>query len=191
MNNETLCEQLSIWETSDQVIPHVLHHNGAISTGVEIAPLDIECYDESLINQLTLRLRSFLNALPENIKGQFYLKIDNDLDGMIEKHKALSITDNDFLKSIEKMRIERIESCAARGELFQVKIYFFLKSESERLKSNWFNFKGKKNFSIEVKNNYDERLQLLQQSITSIKTNLYSCGFKVKDMTKDKSFIVI
>ena len=186
MNSETLCEQLSIWETSDQVIPHVLHHDGAISTGVEITPLDIECYDESLINQLTLRLRSFLNALPENIKGQFYLKIDNDLDGMIEKHKALSITDNEFLKSIEKMRIERIEARAAHGELFQVKIYFFLKSESERLKSKWFNFKDKKDFSIKVKNDYDERLQLLQQSITSIKSNLYSCGFNVKDMTKDK-----
>ena len=126
VNNETLCEQLSIWETSDYMLPHVLHHDGAISTGLQVLPLDIECFDESLINQLTMRLRSFLNALPENIKGQFYLKIDNELSEVIEKHKKLSTTDNEFLKSIEDMRIQKIGDRAVKGELFQVKIYFFL-----------------------------------------------------------------
>lgn len=186
VNNENLCEQLSIWETSDTVLPHVLHHDGSISTGVEIIPLDIECYDETLINQLTLRLRSFLNALPENIKGQFYLKIDNELSDTIEKHKNLSVTDNDFLKSIEAMRIQKIQDRAVKGELFQIKIYFFLKSEGYKQKNKWFNFKEKKDFSQEVKNNYEERLQLLLQSLSSIKSNLYSCGFGINDLDKDK-----
>lgn len=186
VNNETLCEQLSIWETSDYMLPHVLHHDGAISTGLQVLPLDIECFDESLINQLTMRLRSFLNALPENIKGQFYLKIDNELSEVIEKHKKLSTTDNEFLKSIEDMRIQKIGDRAVKGELFQVKIYFFLKSEGYKQKNKWFNFKDKKDFSDEVKHNYEERLQLLQQSIASIKSNLYSCGFNIKDMAKDE-----
>jgi hypothetical protein len=67
----SLCEELPYWEFESKPFDHAILWDGSVSAGLELLPLDIECFDESRINQLTLGLRAFANSLPEGLTCQF------------------------------------------------------------------------------------------------------------------------
>ncbi|HRE32565.1 MAG TPA: hypothetical protein PLD88_11375, partial [Candidatus Berkiella sp.] len=78
MNQASLGEQLPFWEIESKPITHAILCDGSLSSGLELLPLDIECFDESRINQLAFGLRSFANSLPEGVTAQFMVVNDSD-----------------------------------------------------------------------------------------------------------------
>ena len=85
MNSENaLSDSLPYWEFESNPIPHVILWDGSISSGFELLPLDIECFDESRINQLTMGLRTFANSLPEGMTSQFMVKSETDIEEVLQ-----------------------------------------------------------------------------------------------------------
>ncbi|RYZ92565.1 MAG: hypothetical protein EOP06_03880, partial [Proteobacteria bacterium] len=73
-----LCENLPYWEFFSEPFSHAVLADGSIAATLEIVPLDIDCFDENRINQLTVGLRSFANTLPEGFSAQFMVNQESD-----------------------------------------------------------------------------------------------------------------
>lgn len=175
-NSGVLSEQLPYWEFFSSPMAHVMLHDGSIAAGLESLPLDIECFDENRLNQMTLSLRAFVNSLPEEFSCQFFVKVENDLEHILSKHKDLVSTSNDFLLELDQKRIEKIKNQITDGELFRPRLFLFLKTNEMR-KPSWFSFRKLFSFSKEAESGIEDRLQGLHQALLSARSNLSSAGF--------------
>lgn len=179
MSQETsLGEQLPFWEFEQTPIPHVILSDGSISAGAELLPLDIECFDESRINQLTMGLRAFTNSLPEGTTAQFLVKVESDVEEVLKKHRSLVSTDNDFLKELDERRSQRLLDQVHAETIFRPRLFFFLRTSGVE-KPKVFAFGQTKTFSEEFEKGYEDRLQTLSQGLESATSMLSSLGFSV------------
>lgn len=179
MSQETsLSEQLPFWEFEQGPIPHVILSDGSLSAGAELLPLDIECFDESRINQLTMGLRAFTNSLPEGTTAQFLVKVESDVEEVLKKHRSLVLTDNDFLKELDERRSQRLLDQVHAETIFRPRLFFFLRTSGiEKPKVSAFG--QTKKFSEEFEKGYEDRLQTLSQGLESATSMLSSLGFSV------------
>src|SRR4051794_25306507 len=99
-----LSEQLPYWEFGSDPISHMILWDGSVSAAIELLPLDIECFDEMRINQLTEQLRSFVNSLTEGLAAQFIVKVESDFSEALGKHQGLVTTGNEFLLKLDEQR---------------------------------------------------------------------------------------
>jgi type-IV secretion system protein TraC len=180
----SLSESLPFWEFESKPIPHAILWDGSISSGVELLPLDIECFDESRINQLTLGLRAFANSLPEGTTCQFMVKIESDVEDVIKKHKALVVTSNEFLKCLDQKRSENLVEQVKDGFLFRPRLFFFLKTDGAE-RPGVFAFAQTKKFAAEFEKGFEDRLQSLSQALETAKCTLSSLGFVAQDCSKE------
>ncbi len=176
MIEASLSEQLPFWEFEQTPIPHAILFDGSLSAGVELLPLDIECFDESRINQLTLGLRAFANSLPEGTTAQFLVKVESNVEEILKKHSDLVSTDNEFLKRLDRDRSQKLVDQIQQENIFRSRLFFFLRTSGAQ-KPISFSFKQTKKFSAEFEKNYEDQLQTLGQSIESASGILSSLGF--------------
>ena len=191
MNSDaSLSHELPYWEFLDQPFAHLILWDGSLSTGVEILPLDIECFDEARINQLVLGLRSFVNSLPEGITGQFYVKVETDFEAIITSHEKLAQSNVIFLNDLDRNRISDLRALVSDGSVFRPKLYFSLKTEAAE-KPKTFSLSAAKKFSAEFGKHYEDRIQTLSQSIEGVRSQLSNLGFYSEQLTRDQMISLI
>lgn len=184
MIEAALCEQLPFWEFEQDPIPHTILSDGSVSAGIELLPLDIECFDESRINQLTLGLRAFANSLPEGTTAQFLVKVESDVEEVLKKHCDLVSTDNEFLRSLDQERSQRLQDQIHSETIFRPRLLFFLRTGGVQKPSS-FSFGQAKKFSAEFEKNYEDQLQTLSQALENASGILSSLGFKADRLERD------
>lgn len=180
----SLCEQLPIWEFESEPIPHAILWDGSLSAGFELLPLDIECFDESRINQLTSGLRAFANSLPEGTTSQFLVKIETDVEEIVQKHVGLVSTPIEFLRDLDSVRAETLAEQVKTGTLFRPRLLFFLRTDGVE-KPSLFSFRQTKKFSADFEKGYEDRLQVLSQALETAKGTLASLGFAIEVCSKE------
>lgn len=181
-----LCEELSYWEIDS----HILNNDGSIANAIEVTPLDIDCFDNDRINQLIVSLRSFANTIPENYTVQFLVSTDSDFSQVLEKHKELFKSENEFLRELDAFRQARIRDQIARNDLQRTRIFLFLKTPAPVVKTG-FSLKSVGRFSKDFEKNFSERLQELKESMDVLKASLTSQGFVSKAMSKEEMTYLI
>ena len=185
-----LSDSLPYWEFESSPIPHVILWDGSISSGFELLPLDIECFDESRINQLTMGLRAFANSLPEGMTSQFMVKIETDVEEVLQRHKSLVTTKNNFLRSLDEARSASIHEQVKAGLVFRPKLYFWLKTEGAERPSA-FSLSQTKKFALEFEKGFDERLQSLSQALEGAESALASLGFTTMSLNRESLIEVL
>lgn len=182
MNDHPLCEELPYWEIESEPFSHAILWDGSLSAGIELLPLDIECFDSARINNVTQGLRSFVNSLPEGFSCQYYVKVDSNYEQKVQAHEQLLTTNDEFLKFLDKSRREKIQSAVDSNQIFGPRLFLFLKTEAP-IKQSQFN--STKKFATEFCQGYDDRLQSLDQAITSVQSSLSSMGFYAERLNKN------
>lgn len=177
-----LCEELPYWEIEAEPFAHAILWDGSISTGLELLPLDIECFDEARINQLTLGLRAFANALPEGLSCQFYVRVDSHFEQLLNAHEQLLSTSDDFLQSLDKSRRDKISVEIQNNQIFGPRLFLFLKTAAP-IKQSYF--KAKKTFSDDLLQGYDDRLKTLEQAALGAQSSLSGLGFGAERMDRN------
>lgn len=181
----SLCEQLPFWDFESDPIPHAILSDGSLSSGIELLPLDVECFDESRLNQLTMGLRAFANSLPEGTTSQFLVKVESDVEQIVRSHSQLVKTDNPILLHLDGERAASLAGQANEGELFRTRLLYFLRTEGVE-KPGIFAFKQTKQFSSEFEAGYVDRLQGLNQALEGARGILSSLGFVTKACSKEE-----
>lgn len=180
--NHTLCEELPFWEIESKPMAHAILWDGSLSAGIEMLPLDIECFDEIQINQVTLGLRSFANSLPEGFSCQFFVKVESHFEEKLGTHENLVTSKNDFLNFLDQARRDKIKTSISNDEIFGPRLFLFLKSEGPKKQSH---FQNLKKFANEFSEDYQERLALLDQALEGVQTTLSSLGFSAERLDKN------
>lgn len=182
LNDHPLFEELPYWEFESEPFSHAILWDGSLSAGIELLPLDIECFDSARINNVTQGLRSFVNSLPEGFSCQYYVKVDSNYEQKVRAHEQLLTTNDEFLKFLDKSRREKIQSAVDNNQIFGPRLFLFLKTEAPIKQSQ---FQSTKKFATEFCQGYDDRLQSLDQAITSVQSSLSSMGFYAERLNKN------
>jgi type-IV secretion system protein TraC len=185
MKSSALCESLPYWEFLDQPNTHLLLWDGSLSAGLEIYPRDIECLDVSAINQITGVLRTMVNSLPEKVTAQVFVKIETEFGELLQKHSDLCGTENQFLKDLDKGRIQGIQGQIEREEVYRPRIFFFLKTEAPE-KPTSFSLKKTQKFAVTYGNDFSTALQGLGQALENVRSLMASAGFVTKLLKKEE-----
>ena len=185
-----LSVELPYWEFFKNPLPHVVLSDSSIVCGFETQTLDIECLDDSEVNNFTISLRNCLNSISEGSYLQFFLDVDSDYRELIKKHQALRIKNrkenknhgvNPLILDIAKSRDEVFRQDIANGSLYRPRLKVFLRRECEALKKNSF-FKSEKEFVQLSKSQYEELFETIIQDIESLKNSFENMGLNVKDL---------
>lgn len=175
-NYQSLCEELPYWEFEED---HLILNDGSLSKGVELSPLDIECFDNNKINQLVLGLRAVVNSIPENLTLQVHVETGSDFSEVLNKHQDLCKEQNVFLSEMDGKRCDQLKIEMSEGDLLRNKIYLFLHSPTP-VKQNAVSLKAVKKFSTDLSKDYEERKDELVESLQSLSGSLSSIGFKTR-----------
>ena len=182
--NASLSEQLPYWEFGDSPVPHMILWDGSVSAAVELLPLDIECFDEIRVNQLTEQLRSFVNSLPEGLTAQFIVKVESDFDEILERHQGLVTTGNSFLRRLDEQRVAGIKAEINAEIVFRPRLFLFLKSEPA-VKPKAFSLGSLQKFSKEFEASFDDLMETVSQSVEGAESTLASLGFSVRRLSRE------
>ncbi len=179
-----LSEQLPYWEFGSEPFSHMILWDGAVSSALELLPLDIECFDETRINQLTEQLRSFVNSLSEGLTAQFIVKVESDFTEILGKHLSLVTTENEFLRHLDQERCANIRNEIKTETVFRPRLFLFLKTEPPVRPKAW-SLGGLQKFSQTFEAGYEDSMETLSQSIESAESTLSSLGFSVRRLAEE------
>lgn len=181
----TLAHEIPYWEVGSEPFPHVVLHDGSLSSGIELAPLDIECFDATSINNLALAFRTFLNSLQEKTSAQFFLRVHSDFRNILDAHEKSRITNaHQVILDLDDARLALTRADMESGALYGLSLYLILK-EPSRLKKKFSAFSSSEKFSALSAQQYQETLEALQQNLESSKGVLEGCGMQLKSMSAD------
>lgn len=180
----SLCEQLPYWEFGEDPIPHMVLWDGSLSAGLELLPIDIECFDESRVNGLTEQLRAFANSLSEGLTVQFIVKVESDFANVLDAHQHLVTTDCEFLKRLDFDRLSKIKEEVRSEMVFRPRLYMFLKTEPP-VKPSSLSLSKIEKFSSQFESGFDDLIETLSQSLESVDSTLSSLGFLAQRLCKE------
>lgn len=187
----SLCEELPYWEFSDIPRPHLILNDGSLVAGINLSLLDIECFDDSEVNQLAIRLRGVLNSISENVTVQFCLSVGHDYSNMIKKHaNGKNFFIHPLVASIATYREEELTAAVNSSELYRPELSIYLRTQMVKSKKLSF-LKKQQDFSDSAKKNYDETLEVLFQNVDTIVSSFASIGMHSKfiDISEMQSHI--
>ncbi|HPI40810.1 MAG TPA: TraC family protein, partial [Pseudobdellovibrionaceae bacterium] len=184
-NNEfALAEQLPYWEFFDEPIGHVVLTDGSLVSGLNLALKDIECLDDSEINQFTIQLRSALNSISEQTSVQFHLSVNSDFSETISKHINRKQNDcHELIKDIAEHRERQLLEDLQLGELYRPKLSVFVRTKMVNIKKSGFLSKPEV-FTDHAVEGYAETLDLLNQNLESLKSFFESCSLKTQKLKR-------
>jgi len=188
MANKTqaLVHEIPYWDVLSEPFPHVILQDGSISSGMELVPLDIECFDASAINNLTLTFRTFLNSLQEKTSAQIYLRVHSDFREMLGKHESSRLGDaHPVICDLDDARLALSRSDIESKALYNLSLYLILK-EPSRFKKKFSLFSSSEKFQSVSEEQYKETLEALNQNMESAKAVLEGCGIHLKAMNRDE-----
>lgn len=184
---DSLCEELPFWEFDENIC---ILADGSQSMAIEVTPLDIECFDNERINQLTLGLRSVVNSISENLTLQIHVETSSDFSEILDKHKGLVSTDNKFLCELDKYRCKEIQDEIDDNILLRTKVYAFLRTPPPQSKKR-FSLVSNTKFSIGFVGEFEQRRQELTESVDSLQNSLLSQGFQSKKLDQKKIISIL
>ena len=182
----SLCEELPYWDFLDEPIGHAVLFDGSLVGGFQLSLADIECLDESEINQFTMGLRSALNSVSEGTALQFVFSVNSDFSEMIERHVDGKIPEmHPLVKSIATFREEKLNSAQDAGELFRPKLFVYLRTLPIDMKKTRF-FKKLEVFSDEASKSYRETFEVLTQNMDNLISSFGAVGLECKTLSKSE-----
>lgn len=175
-NEASLCEELPYWEFQDTTRPHLILNDGSLVAGVKLSLIDIECFDDSKVNELAVRLRGVLNSISENTTVQFCLSVGSDFSSTIQKHSVgKSSTVHPLVAHIADFREKQLKKAVSDSELYRPQLYVYLRSKLVADKRLNF-LRKEKEFSETAVKSFEETLEALFQNVESLISSFASLG---------------
>ena len=181
-----LAEELPYWEFAETPIPHVILNDGSLVGGLQIGLIDIECFNESDVNQFTTSLRAALNSVSEGVSLQFVLSVRSDFQDVIDAHKNSKSTEiHPLVRTIANFRENELQRAMDDGELYRPKLTVFVRTPMVTSRKSGF-FKKKEIFSKNASESYEETLEGLSQNLDNLTSTFKGAGLPCSSLNRDE-----
>ncbi len=181
----SLCEELPYWDFFSTPQPHAVLSDSSIVMGFQSELLDIECMDDSEVNNLTMAIRNCLNSVSEGSYIQFYLDVDSNFNNVAQKHIDLR-KDNlhPLIANIAKSRDSVINRDIEERNLYNPKLKIYLRRVVETPKSTSI-LKKAEEFTKVNSEHYDDLYESVSQDLDILRSAFESLGLHTHDLTKE------
>jgi type-IV secretion system protein TraC len=180
----SLAEDLPYWDFFEEPRAHAVLFDGSLVAGLSVGLVDVECFDESEMNQLTMGLRSALNSVSEGTTLQFVLSVRSDFSDLIGRHeKGKAGNIHPLVKKIAEKRERELRLAMTEGTLYRPELRVFLRTPMVQTKRVSI-FKKKELFSAEAGKAYQETLEMLGQNLDTLVSSLSSVGLPARELSK-------
>lgn len=182
----SLAEELPYWDFVDGPLAHAILFDGSLVSGLKINLIDIECFDESRTNHLTMGLRSALNSVSEGTSLQFVLGVRSDYTDTLKAHKDGKTPDiHPLVESIADFREKKLMSAMSDGELYRPELFIYVRIPAIQSKSVSI-FKKKELFSEKSAEAYEETVEALGQNVETIISSFGSLGLSCRELNREE-----
>ncbi len=182
----SLAHELPYWDFFDEPFSHTILTDGSLVSGLRVSLIDIECFSEGEVNQLTHGLRGALDSVTEGSTVQFVLGVGSDFSDLIEKHKKSQTSEaHPLVKSIAKHREESLATAMNEKELYRAELCIYLRTEMVDQKKSAF-WKRNLDFSNRAGVAYEETLEALSQNVDTLSSALESLGFSCNSLSREE-----
>jgi type-IV secretion system protein TraC len=181
----SLCEELPYWDFFSTPLPHAVLSDSSIVMGFQSELLDIECMDDSEVNNLTMAIRNCLNSVSEGSYIQFYLDVDSNFNNVAQKHIDLR-KDNlhPLIANIAKSRDSVINRDIEERNLYNPKLKIYLRRVVETPRSTSI-LKKAEEFTKVNSEHYDDLYESVSQDLGILRSAFESLGLHTHDLTKE------
>ncbi len=125
-----LADRLQVWGFEKDLI---LFSDGSLGFGLELSPLDVSCWSEDRINDITGRIIQFLNGLSPGLDLQFIQEISGGNDSVIGAHTALcSDSATETARTLTDTRVQRLKEFDAQGLIPRHTLKLFVRQPLSR-----------------------------------------------------------
>ena len=181
-----LAEELPYWDFVDHPLAHAILFDGSLVGGLKVSLIDIECFDESKTNHLTMGLRSALNSVSERTSLQFVLGVRSDYTDTLKAHKDGKTPDiHSLVESIASFREKKLMSAMSDGELYRPELFVYVRVPAVQAKSVSI-FNKKELFSEKSAEAYEETVEALGQNIETIISSFGSLGLSCRELNREE-----
>jgi type-IV secretion system protein TraC len=182
----SLAEDLPYWDFFEEPRAHAVLHDGSLVAGLRVGLVDVECFDESKMNALTMGLRSALNSISEGTSLQFFLSVSSDFSEMIDRHAKGKIEKiHPLIAKIASYREGQLREALDAGLLYRPELFVFLRTAMVQAKKVSI-FKKKELFSEASGAAYQETLEVLGQNVDTLVSSLGGLGIESAELSKDE-----
>lgn len=180
----SLAEELPYWDFVDGPLAHAILFDGSLVGGLKVNLIDIECFDESKTNHLTMGLRSTLNSVSEGTSLQFILGVRSDYTDILKAHKEGKTSEiHPLVESIANFREKKLLSAMSEGELYRPELFVYVRVPAVQAKSVSI-FKKKELFSEKSAEAYEETVEALGQNIETLISSFGSLGLSCRELDR-------
>jgi len=182
----SLSEELPYWDFIDGPLAHAILFDGSLVGGLKVNLIDIECFDESKTNHLTMGLRSALNSVSEGTSLQFILGVRSDYSDILKAHKEGKTSEiHPLVESIANFREKKLMSAMSDGELYRPELFVYVRVPAVQAKSVSI-FKKKELFSEKSAEAYEETVEALGQNIETLISSFGSLGLSCRELDREE-----
>ncbi len=185
-NDASLAEELPYWDFVDGPLAHAILFDGSLVGGLKVNLIDIECFDESKTNYLTMGLRSALNSVSEGTSLQFILGVRSDYTDILKAHKEGKTSEiHPLVENIANFREKKLMSAMSEGELYRPELFVYVRVPAVQAKSVSI-FKKKELFSEKSAEAYEETVEALGQNIETLISSFGSLGLSYRELDREE-----
>ncbi len=114
----SLSSKLPYWSFQDGVIVGV---DGSYTAGFKLEGLDVRCWTDDELNHQSLKVRAMLNALPQGVRLQFIVDVNNNFEGFIDEYSNMPAKGGPVSEFLRSARVEDLR----KRRLFGYDIYLY------------------------------------------------------------------
>lgn len=180
----SLAEELPYWEFFEKPKPHVVLADGSLVSGLALSLMDIECLDDSEVNQFTASLRSAIDSLSEGVTMQFVFQVRSDYSDLLAAHRAgWSPNTHPLLKAIAERRHESLLAAQESQELSRSRLLVYLRTPAIYPNRRPF-WKKSIDFSETAETAYEDTLEVLMQNLDTLSSSLQAAGLSCRGLAQ-------
>jgi type IV secretory pathway VirB4 component len=112
--SEKLADYLQIWGLEKD---HIIFGDGSFGFGLQLKPIDCQCWSTEQVNEYSQRLIQFLNGLPSEIDIQFVSDIKSGNKHVIDRHGAGKDYHSTMIKELTDQRVQKFLDLDSNGLL--------------------------------------------------------------------------
>ncbi len=186
LKDASLAEELPYWDFIEEPKAHAVLFDGSLVGGLRVGLIDIECYDENEINQLTSGLRSALNSVSEGTTLQFVMGVRSDFSDVINNHAKGKLDQiHPLVRQIADYREKSLIRAMDANELYRPELFIYVRTpviEIQKLSV----FKKKELFSEASALAYKDTFEALSQNIETLVSSFEGLGLSCQELTKSE-----
>lgn len=186
IKDSSLAEELPYWDFIEEPKAHAVLFDGSLVGGLRVGLIDIECYDENEINQLTSGLRSALNSVSEGTTLQFVMGVRSDFSDVINTHAKGKLDQiHPLVRQIADYREKSLLRAMDANELYRPELFIYVRTpviEIQKLSV----FKKKELFSEASAIAYKDTFEALSQNIETLVSSFEGLGLSCQELTKSE-----